>query len=110
MGSQRVRHNRATFTFTFSGGSVSKESTYNARELSSIPGLGRTPGGGHGNPLQFSCLENPCTEEPGCSPRGHKELDMTEPLSLKWESIRYFTFLLAIGSSGNEGINIHEKF
>ena len=30
-----------------------------------IPGLGRLPGGGHGNPLQYSCLENPGTEEPG---------------------------------------------
>ena len=31
----------------------------NIRELDSIPGLGRSPGGGHGNPLQYSCLENP---------------------------------------------------
>ena len=31
----------------------------------SIPGLGRSPGGGHGNPLCYSCLENPWTEEPG---------------------------------------------
>ena len=29
------------------------------RDLDSIPGLGRSPGGGHGNPLQYSCLENP---------------------------------------------------
>ena len=29
------------------------------RDLGSIPGLGRSPGGGHGNPLQYSCLENP---------------------------------------------------
>ena len=29
------------------------------RDLVSIPGLGRSPGGGHGNPLQYSCLENP---------------------------------------------------
>ena len=35
------------------------------REMDSIPGLGRSPGGGHGNPLQYSCLENPWTEEPG---------------------------------------------
>ena len=37
----------------------SKESTCNAGDLGSIPGLGRFPGGGHGNPLQYSCLENP---------------------------------------------------
>jgi len=35
-----------------------KESTRNARDLGSDPGLGRSPGGGHGNPLQYSCLEN----------------------------------------------------
>ena len=29
------------------------------RDMGSIPGLGRSPGGGHGNPLQYSCLENP---------------------------------------------------
>ena len=29
------------------------------RDVSSMPGLGRSPGGGHGNPLQYSCLENP---------------------------------------------------
>ena len=31
----------------------------NVRDMGSIPGLGRCPGGGHGNPLQYSCLENP---------------------------------------------------
>ena len=35
------------------------------RDTSSIPGSGRSPVGGHGNPLQYSCLENPRTEEPG---------------------------------------------
>ena len=43
----------------FSAGSDSKESTCNAGDLGSIPGSGRPPGGGHGNPLQDSCLENP---------------------------------------------------
>ena len=42
----------------FPGGSDSKESTHNAGELGLIPGLGRYPGGGHGNPLQYSCLES----------------------------------------------------
>ena len=40
-------------------GSVGKESAYNAGDLGSIPGLGRSPGEGNGNPLQYSCLENP---------------------------------------------------
>ena len=35
------------------------------RDAGSIPGSGRSPGGGHGNPLQYSCLENPMAEEPG---------------------------------------------
>ena len=35
------------------------------RDVDSIPGSGRSPGGGNGNPLQYSCLENPTEEEPG---------------------------------------------
>ena len=41
------------------GGSDSKESALNAGDLGLIPMLERFPGGGHGNPLQYSCLENP---------------------------------------------------
>ena len=40
-------------------GSDSKESACSAGDLGLIPGLGRPPRGGHGNPLQYSCLENP---------------------------------------------------
>ena len=43
----------------FPGGSDGKDSACNVGDLSSIPGLGRSPGGGHGNPLQCSCPENP---------------------------------------------------
>ena len=43
------------------GGSDSKESSCNAGDLGSIPGLGRSPGGGSGYPLQYSCLENSIT-------------------------------------------------
>ena len=42
-----------------------KESAYNAGNPGSIPGLGRSPGEGNGNPFQYSCLGNPWTEEPG---------------------------------------------
>ena len=42
----------------FPGGSVSKESTRNMGDLGFIPGLGRSPGVGNGNPFQYSCLEN----------------------------------------------------
>ena len=41
-----------------SGGSDSKASAYNVGDLDSIPGLGRSPGEGNGNPLQYPCLEN----------------------------------------------------
>ena len=43
----------------FLGGSDGKASAYNAGDLGSIPGLGRSPGEGNGNPLQYYCLENP---------------------------------------------------
>ena len=46
----------------FPGGSVGKEPVFNAgdtRDMVLIPGWGRSPGGGHSNPLQYSCLENP---------------------------------------------------
>ena len=45
--------------YGFPGGSEVKASTYNAGDLGLIPGSGRSPGEGNGNPLQDSCLENP---------------------------------------------------
>ena len=64
----------------FPGGSDGKESTCNVGDVGSIPGLGGSPEGGHGNPLQYSCLENPHEQRSlvGYSPWGHKESDMTE--------------------------------
>ena len=64
----------------FSGSSDSKESTCNVGDLDLIPGLDRSPGGGHGNPLQYSCLEDLRGQRSlvSCSPRGHKESDPTE--------------------------------
>ena len=53
------------FIYVKTGGSGSKESTYNAGDLGSIPGSGRSPGGGNCNLVQYSCLENPVDEEPG---------------------------------------------
>ena len=43
----------------YGGGSDCKASAYNAGDPGSIPGSGRSPGEGNGNPLQYSCLENP---------------------------------------------------
>ena len=57
----------------FPCGSAGKDSTCNARDLGSIPGLGRSPGEGEGCPLQYSDLENPVD-----SPWGRKESDTTE--------------------------------
>ena len=45
--------------YGFPGGLDGKESTCNVGDLGLIPGLGRSPGGGPGYPLQYSCLENP---------------------------------------------------
>ena len=50
----------------FPGGSDGKVSVYNVRDLGLIPGLGRFPGEGSGNPLQYSCLENPMDRGAGC--------------------------------------------
>ena len=47
----------------FPCGSAGKESACNAGDLGSIPGLGRSPGEGNGNPLQYPCLENPMDRE-----------------------------------------------
>ena len=54
------------------------------RDVGSIPGSGRSPGGGHGNPLQYPGLENPMDRGAwrGCSARGHRESDTTEPVVL----------------------------
>ena len=74
----------------FPGGSMGKESACNAgdaRDSGLIPGWGRSPGGGHGNPLQYSCLENPMDRGAwqsrlltvqAYSPWGRKESDTTE--------------------------------
>ena len=64
----------------FPGGSEAKESSCNVADLGLIPGLGRFLGGEHGNPFQYSCLENPHGQRSlvDYSPWGHKESDTTE--------------------------------
>ena len=65
----------------FPGGSDGKESTCNEGDLGLIPALGRSPGGGHGNP-PFLPGDSPWTQEPvGCRPWGCKESYMVERLS-----------------------------
>ena len=66
----------------FPGVSDGTEPTCNAGDLGLIPGLGRFPGGGNGNLLQYSCLENPMDRgTQSYSPWGRKESDTTEQLS-----------------------------
>ena len=68
---------------TLPGGSGSEEIAYNAGDPGLIPGLGRSPGIGNGNPLQYSCLEN--SMDKGAwqvTVHGVTESDMTEQLTL----------------------------
>ena len=63
------------------GDSDSKESACNVGDWGSISGLGKSPGEGNGNPLQYSCLENPKDRgawQSTYSPHGCKELDTIE--------------------------------
>ena len=64
----------------FPGSLAGKESACNAGDLGLIPGLGRSPGGGHGNALQYSCLENLHGQKglAEYSPWGHKESNAIE--------------------------------
>ena len=64
----------------FPGGPDSKESACSVEDLGSIPVLGRSPGGGKGYPVLYSCLENLHGQRSlvGCSPWGHQESDTTE--------------------------------
>ena len=61
-----VDYDGYSISMGFPGSSDGRESAGSVRDLGSIPGLGRSSGGGHGNPLQYSCLQNAhWTEEPG---------------------------------------------
>ena len=76
-------HQKSLNSWTFPGGSDSKEFASNVGGLGLIPGLWRSPGGGQSNLLQDSCLENPLGQrrlEWYC-PWGRKEPEMTERLS-----------------------------
>ena len=72
-----------TETGSFPGGSDGKESTCNAGDLGLIPGSGRSPGEGNGNPLQYSCpgKSHGRRSLAGYGSWGNKELDTTEQLN-----------------------------
>ena len=84
---RNVLYSSLTPLMGFPGSSTSKESVCSAGDLSSIPGLGPSPEGGHGNPFQYSCLENPHGQRSlvGYSPWGSKESDTTEK-----QAVTYF--------------------
>ena len=66
----------------FPGGSDGKESACNAGDPCLMPGLGRSPGEGNGNPLQYSCLKSPVAKEPGrLQTMGSQGSDTTEQLT-----------------------------
>ena len=73
-----------------------KESAYNAGDLGLIPGLGKSPGGQHSNPLQYFSLENPHGQRSlmGYSPWGSKELDATEQLSATQHNVIYIPIFM----------------
>ena len=56
--SGRLKFLRGSKMIDFPGGSDGKASVYSAGDPGSVPGWGRSPGEGNGNPLQYSCLEN----------------------------------------------------
>ena len=83
-----------------------KESACNAGDLGLIPEWGRSPGKGHGNPLQYSCLENPHGQRTlGSYPLGYKESDTTERLSIYLRDIEcVWGRSVCWGCSGTEGL------
>ena len=92
---QRYNFKMTPYPLGFPGGSTDKESTCNAGDLSSIPRMGRSPGGQHSNPCQYPYLEINHGQRSlvGCSPWGCKELDTTERL--------HFHFSLSCIGEGN---------
>ena len=78
--------------YGFPGDSDGKESAVG--DLGLIPGLEKSAGGGHGNPIQYFCLKNPHGQRnlAGYSPQGHKGSDTTERLST--HSIQFYIFSL----------------
>ena len=79
-----------------------KASAYNEGDPGSIPGPGRSPGEGNGNPLQYSCPENPMNgwrSQLGDSSRGRKESDTTE-------RIHFLFFLYRISSADSKTVGL----
>ena len=78
------------YIWGFPGSSDNKEYAYTAGDPASIPGWGRSPGEGHGNPLQYSCLENPHRQR---SPAGYSPWGHTSQTQLKGFSVHTLTLI-----------------
>ena len=98
----------------FPGGSLVKNPPANAGDAGSIPGSGRSPGGGNDNPLQHSCLENPMDRGAWrATVHSHtKELDTTEQLNTSNRSVSSWiypflkTFAISLGIYNQEAWEI----
>ena len=89
----------------FSGGSGGKEPTCNVEDLSPNPVLGKSPGGGHGNPLQYSCLENSMDRRAWqATVHGFKESDTTEWLSTAQHSLVFYLEDVEIMAQGGRQV------
>ena len=84
----------------FSDGSDGKASTRNAGDLGSIPGSGRSPGEGNGNPLQYSCLENSMDRGAWWA--------TDHGVTKSWTQQSYFTFFLSFASILATSFQSHE--
>ena len=80
------------YQLSYQGSPVVKNLPANSGDLGLIPGLGRSPAGEHGNPLQYSCLENPMDggDQWGYSPQSCKQSDRTEET---WHARKHWTSL-----------------
>ena len=99
----------------FPGGSDSKDSACNMGGLGTIPGLGRSPRGGHGNPLMYSCLENSMDKAAwqaavhGITKVGH-EWALT-PTTFKFKALNISTvFNLSVNQGEEKGISLKDLF
>ena len=79
----------------FPGGSAGKQSVCNAGDLGLIPGLGRSPGEGNGNPLQYTCLENPM-DRGTWRATVHGVTKETRLSTHTWLNIKYFLDCLSL--------------
>ena len=99
----RVSKYASVYTSSFVGGSVVHNLPVNgeaSRDVGSIPGMGRSPGGGNGNPLEYSWKDKPVDRGEGYSPWDHKKSDTNEhtgadytTLGTKGFSLQTFHFL-----------------